>query len=226
MKKSKALVLFSGGQDSTTCLYWAKNKFSEVTALNIFYGQRHHLETVCARKITELAQVPLVEIDLSSIFNQVTVSALLNKKENINEVSNITNLPASFVPGRNLLFLTVVSMYAYKNDISDIVTGVCQTDYSGYPDCRSNTISSLNTALSLGMDYILRIHTPLMWLSKKDTVKLAQELPGCFSALAYSHTCYEGTFPPCGQCPACKLRQKGFIEANEMDPLLVRALQL
>jgi 7-cyano-7-deazaguanine synthase len=223
MINSKALVLFSGGQDSTTCLYWAKNKFESVEALNLYYGQRHILEIESAKKIAEKANVPLITHEIS-ILKEIADSALLNNINDINESHRgSNNLPSSFVPGRNIFFLTVAGAIAFKKEIKHIVTGVCETDYSGYPDCRDNTIKSTQVSLSLAINYDFEIHTPLMNLSKSDSITLAMYLPGCLDALAYSHTCYEGKFPPCGKCPACVLREKGFKESGINDPLIERS---
>ena len=130
-----------------------------------------------------------------------------------------TGLPNTFVPGRNLIFLTYAAAYAYQRDIHHLVTGVAQTDYSGYPDCREETIAALQQAIRLGMESDVEIHTPLMHRSKKETVELACGL-GALDAMALTHTCYNGERPPCGQCPACELRAKGFAEAGIEDPLL------
>ncbi|HIL87911.1 MAG TPA: 7-cyano-7-deazaguanine synthase QueC, partial [Deltaproteobacteria bacterium] len=131
-------------------------------------------------------------------------------------------LPNTFVPGRNLIFLTFAAAHAYQHGIHDLVVGVCQTDYSGYPDCRQNTVDALQVAINLGMESRMRIHTPLMWLTKAESVRLAEEV-GALEALSWSHTCYNGEFPPCGRCPACDLRAKGFAKAGIPDPLVVRA---
>lgn len=220
--KKKALVLFSGGQDSTTCLFWAKQNFDEVLAVNIHYGQRHAVEVDAAKKIAELAGVSLIEIQ-TDVFKSIGDSAMFHPEQDISQAHRSSeNLPASFVPGRNLLFLTIAAALAYKHDITDIVTGVCQTDYSGYPDCRDHTIKALTVSLGLGMDRPFNIHTPLMFLSKKESVELAYSLAGCWEALAWSHTCYNGKVPPCGECPSCVLRQKGFKEAGVTDPLIIR----
>jgi 7-cyano-7-deazaguanine synthase len=128
-------------------------------------------------------------------------------------------LPNTFVPGRNLVFLTFAAAFAYQRDIANLVTGVAQTDYSGYPDCREETIVALQQALRLGMESRVVIHTPLMHLSKRQTVEMARDLGG-LGAMALTHTCYNGVRPPCGECPACVLRAKGFAEAGESDPLL------
>jgi len=212
-----ALVLFSGGQDSTTCLYWAKNRFDHVVALSFDYGQRHAIELESARKICDLAKVEQSVIQTAA-FSQIGGNALVAKMD-IEDQDN--GLPNTFVPGRNLYFLTVAAALAYKLGISNLVTGVCQTDFSGYPDCREDTIKAMQTALNLGMEAKFQIHTPLMHLTKAQTVILAKD-EGALEALALSHTCYEGQFPPCEECPACKLRAKGFEEAGIQDPLRIR----
>ena len=134
-------------------------------------------------------------------------------------ISEPSGLPNTFVPGRNLIFLTYAAAHAYRNRIGNIVTGVAQTDYSGYPDCRQETIDALQRAIQLGMESDVQIHTPLMHLSKKQTVELARDL-GALDAMALTHTCYNGERPPCGECPACVLRAKGFAEAGVEDPLV------
>lgn len=214
-----AVVLLSGGQDSTTCLFWAKAYFDNVVALSIDYGQRHHIELEAAKKIAHIAKVEH-KIFATSIFTDIGDSALVGNGDISAFHKSSKDLPASFVPGRNILFLTIAGALAYKKGITSIVTGTCQTDFSGYYDCRDITIKSLQITLSLGLGKDITIHTPLMWLNKKETVNLAISLPGCMEALAYSHTCYEGQRPPCGKCPACILRAKGFEEAEVIDPLL------
>ena len=216
-----ALVLLSGGQDSTTCLYWARQRFDPIVAVSIWYGQRHAIEIESAKKIAGLAGAKRYQVS-TDILRDIGDSALLSAGNISSQHRSSADLPASFVPGRNLLFLTIAAALAYKWGIQDIVTGVCNTDYSGYPDCRDNTIKSLQVTLSLGMDHPFAIHTPLMRLTKAESVKLAQSLPGCMDALVWSHTCYEGDYPPCGQCPACKLRAKGFEEAGVQDPIYRR----
>ena len=221
---SKVLVLFSGGQDSTTCLYWAIEKFGRenIETLNIEYGQRHKIEIEAAKKIAEqIAKVPYHYFK-TSILKNIGDSALFNMDDISHTHRSSVSLPASFVPGRNVFFLTIAAAFAYKYDIFNIVTGVCQTDYSGYPDCRKNTINAVQLALSLGMDKEFEIHTPLMYMTKSETVELAMEFPGCMEALSYSQTCYEGKYPPCNECPACKLRTKGFEEAGILDPIFER----
>lgn len=216
-----AICVTSGGQDSTTCLFWAVQRFAPVLALAFDYGQRHRLELQAAQTVCQLAHVPLVILPLD-IFRHLGGTALLDPDQEIRPDGGRGGLPNTFVPGRNLLFLTVAAAFAYQRDIADLVIGTCQTDYSGYPDCREQTMHAMEHALVLGMDVPFRLHTPLMHLTKAQTVALAQEV-GALEALAYSHTCYEGIFPPCGRCPACQLRARGFAEAGVLDPLLVRA---
>jgi 7-cyano-7-deazaguanine synthase len=185
------------------------------------YGQRHRIELQCAEKIAAMARVPhkLLPINTFSVLggNALTDSAV-GVQHKLNEK---TNLPNTFVPGRNLIFLTFAAALAYQKGIGNVVTGVAQTDYSGYPDCRQDTIFALERAIRLGMETDVKIHTPLMFRSKKETVEMAQAL-GALEIMAYTHTCYEGQSSPCGQCPACVLRAKGFAEAGIADPLVER----
>ncbi|MGE3541054.1 MAG: 7-cyano-7-deazaguanine synthase QueC [Candidatus Tectimicrobiota bacterium] len=218
---SGAICLTSGGQDSTTCLFWALQRFTPVLALAFDYGQRHRVELDAAQVVCRLAGVPLTVLPLN-ILRDLGGSALIGSSEPIQASGGSGGLPNTFVPGRNLLFLTVAAAFAYQRGIQHLIIGACQTDYSGYPDCRAETIQALATALRLGMDTALEIHTPLMYLTKAESVFLAQEV-GAMQALSYSHTCYEGQFPPCGRCPACLLRARGFAEAGITDPLVQRA---
>jgi len=216
----KALVVLSGGQDSTTCLYWAVNRFGigNVSSVTFDYGQRHRIELECARQVADFANVPnaMLPIDTFAALggNALTDSSI----EVMPGVADGTGLPNTFVPGRNLIFLTFAAAYAYQRDIGHIVTGVAQTDYSGYPDCREETMTALQSAIRFGMESELTIHTPLMNFSKKQTVELALALTA-LPAMALTHTCYNGERPPCGSCPACELRAKGFREAGVVDPL-------
>jgi 7-cyano-7-deazaguanine synthase len=168
-----------------------------------------------------MADVPLTILTLD-ILRQLGGSPLIGTDGEISASGGRGGLPNTFIPGRNLLFLTVAAAFAYQREVQDLVTGTCQTDYSGYPDCRENTMQALAHTLTLGMDYAITIHTPLMHLTKAQTVHLAREV-GALEAMAYSHTCYEGVFPPCQRCPACELRVRGFAEAGIADPLLTRA---
>lgn len=219
--QEKALVVLSGGQDSTTCLYWAINRYGSdnVSALTFDYGQRHRVELECARKIAALAKVPQTCLPIDT-FSALGGDALTDASIEItNDVDGHSGLPNTFVPGRNIIFLTYAAAWAWPRKIRHIVTGVAQTDYSGYPDCREETLQSLQQSLRLGMESDIEIHAPLMHLSKKATVELACEL-GALEAMPLTHTCYQGQRPPCGACPACELRAKGFAEAGIEDPLL------
>ncbi len=216
---NKALVVLSGGQDSTTCLWWAIDKFGQanVSALTFDYGQRHRIELECAGQVATLAGIPQAELPIDT-FAALGGNSLTDIRIDI-EGKSADDLPNTFVPGRNLVFLTYAAAFAWPRGIRNIVTGVAQTDYSGYPDCRAETIAALEKTICLGMEYDFTIHTPLMNLSKKETVMLAKSL-GAIDAMAHTHTCYEGQRPPCGTCPACILRAKGFAEAGIPDPLL------
>lgn len=214
-----ALVVFSGGQDSTTCLYWAKKHYKHVEAVFFDYGQRHKIELESARKIAQVAEVKLHELDIPT-FGQIGANSLVDSSINI-VAEGRQGLPNTFVPGRNLIFITFAGALAWKLGIQALVTGVCETDYSGYPDCRQNTMSALQQSLQLGMEWDFKVKTPLMYLDKAETIKLAKDL-GAMEALKWSHTCYEGKFPPCGSCPSCELRAKGFKEAKIPDPIFDR----
>jgi len=216
----KALVVLSGGQDSTTCLYWAIDKFGleNVASITFDYGQRHRVELDCAREVAEFAGVPNVQLPIDT-FSALGGNALTDSDMEIGfDAPKEAGLPNTFVPGRNLIFLSFAAAFAYQRSIHHLVTGVAQTDYSGYPDCREETMSALQLTLCKGMESRFCIHTPLMHLSKKETVEMARDL-GAMPAMAMTHTCYNGERPPCGQCPACELRAKGFAEAGEVDPL-------
>jgi len=222
-----AMVLLSGGQDSSSALLWALRHChkGDVRAINISYGQRHSIEIQSAEKICNYLNVPLQKIEFP-VLKQLGGSALVNPNQNINRQHEINlDLPASFVPGRNVFFLTIAAAYAYQARIPNLVTGVCQTDYSGYPDCRDNFIKSLQVSLSLAMEFDFIIHTPLMFLTKAESIELAAKTaPADWEhILSLSHTCYEGLYPPCGNCPACKIRIKGFQELGLVDPLIERA---
>ncbi len=215
----KAVVVLSGGQDSTTCLWWAMDRFgrANVAAITFDYGQRHRIELECAATIAAAAGIQHTQLPIDT-FEALGGNALTDEDVNVSDVGE-RGLPATFVPGRNLVFLTFAAAWAWPRGVQHIVTGVAQTDYSGYPDCRRQTIDALASALALGMERDFAIHTPLMNLSKKETVLLAREL-GAMEAMGLTHTCYEGHCPPCGECDACKLRAKGFSEAGIEDPLL------
>ena len=220
----KALVVLSGGQDSTTCLYWAIQRWGveNIHAVTFDYGQRHRVELESARHIAALAGLPHTELPIKT-FAVLGGNALTGDAapESGVRADDDDALPNTFVPGRNLIFLTFAAAFAYQKGIVNVVTGVAQTDYSGYPDCRENTMKALELSLRLGMDSRVKLHTPLMYMSKAKTVELAQAV-GAMSALALSHTCYNGAVPPCGECAACILRAQGFADAGVPDPLVVR----
>ncbi len=219
--EQQALVVLSGGQDSTTCLYWAIDRFGieNVTTITFDYGQRHRVELECAARVAAYAGVPNTCLPIDT-FAALGGDALTDSEIAVESGSSPANgLPNTFVPGRNLIFLTFAAAFAYQRDIGNLVTGVAQTDYSGYPDCREETIGALQQALRLGMESDVVIHTPLMQQSKKQTVEMIRDLGG-LDAMALTHTCYNGARPPCGECPACVLRARGFTEAGVSDPLL------
>lgn len=211
MKNEKAIVIFSGGQDSTTCLFWAKERFGEVEAVTFDYGQRHRLEIECAKEIAGETGVRHHILDMS-LLNQLAPNALTREDIQVEEGKD-GGLPNTFVPGRNLLFLSFAGVLARQVGAKHIVTGVCQTDFSGYPDCRDIFIKSLNVTLNLAMDDTFVIHTPLMWLTKAQTWELADRLGVLEFVRNKTLTCYNGIIADgCGECPACKLRSKGLEE--------------
>ena len=218
--QDSALILFSGGQDSTTCLYWAKQKFARVECLGFNYGQKHAIELEQAAKLADVANVPFEVIDIRQTLSG---SALTEHDKDVSaEHEKNAALPASFVPGRNALFLTLAAAHAYNRDIVDLVGGMCQTDYSGYPDCRRVFIEAIEVSLSLAMECDLRIHTPLMYLTKAETWKLAADLDIVDIIRTETHTDYNGdrtTLNDWGygklDNPASELRAKGYQEAKE-----------
>lgn len=208
--KNKVLVVFSGGQDSTTCLFWAKRNFSEVYALSFIYGQKHANEVELARSIAEEAGVKWDVMDVSFISSLSTGCSLTDSSITMDQERPEGGVPNTFVPGRNMFFLSIAAVYAREHGISHIVTGVSQTDFSGYPDCRDAFIKSLNVTLNLAMDEQFVIHTPLMWIDKCETWALADELGVLDLIRERTLTCYNGVQGDgCGHCPACKLRRGG-----------------
>lgn len=221
-----ALVLFSGGQDSATCLAWALDRFDAVETIGFDYGQRHRVELEVRDQLRSGMQEIRADWAAKLGDDQVVDLAVLGRISETALTSGVeiamatSGLPNTFVPGRNLLFLTLAAMVAYRRGIKHIVTGVCETDYSGYPDCRDDTIKALQVALNLGMEQRFVLHTPLMWIDKAATWALTEDLGG--AALVdlvriASHTCYRGDRETlhdwgygCGACPACELRQAGW----------------
>jgi 7-cyano-7-deazaguanine synthase len=223
-----ALVLFSGGQDSTTCLAWALDRFARVETLGFDYGQRHAIELACRDRLldgvkslrtdwaTKLGESHTLSIPTLSAVSETALT------RDVAIAMGADGLPNTFVPGRNLVFLIFAAALAYRRGITHIVGGMCETDYSGYPDCRDDTIRAMQAALSLGMARKFELHTPLMWIDKAATWRLAQDLGGeglVDLIREHSHTCYLGERGArqdwgfgCGKCPACSLRAKGWRE--------------
>jgi 7-cyano-7-deazaguanine synthase len=228
LQTETALVLFSGGQDSATCLAWALQRFGHVEMLGFAYGQRHAIELDCRASLLDgmkslnagwalkLGESHTLEIPTLAVMSETALT------REVAIAMGADGLPNTFVPGRNLVFLTFAAALAYRRGITHIVGGMCETDYSGYPDCRDETIKALQTALSLGMARPFELHTPLMWLDKANSWALANQLGG--SGLVdlireHSHTCYLGERGAqhdwgsgCGECPACRLRARGWRE--------------
>lgn len=230
-RTSSCLVVLSGGQDSTTCLFWAKAHFAAVHAVTFDYGQSHAIELESARKVAEMAGVASHErITVGRLLR--STSPLLDSRTPLETYTDFESMDriigkrieTTFVPMRNAFFLTLAANIACSLGVTNLVTGVDEEDNANYPDCRASFIASqertINEALGTA-DF--RIHTPLVHLSKADTVRLAMSLPGCMEAMAWTHTCYAGTYPPCGRCHSCVLRAHGFEVAGVPDPLLERA---
>lgn len=206
---TRALVVFSGGQDSTTCLFWAKKHFREVYALSFVYGQKHAHEVDLAAEIAREAGVHFDKMDVSFI-SSLAHNSLTDTSIKMDREKPAGGLPNTFVPGRNLFFLSIAAVYARERGIRHLVTGVSQTDYSGYPDCRDSFIKSLNVTLNLAMEGRFVIHTPLMWIDKCQTWALADELGVLDLVRTRTLTCYNGVpGDGCGHCPACTLRREG-----------------
>ncbi len=209
LKDEKAVVVFSGGQDSTTCLFWALKTFKEVEAVTFNYNQRHAAEIDCAKEIANDLGVKHHILDMS-LLNQLAPNALTRDDIEV-KAGEDGELPSTFVPGRNLLFISFAGVLANQIGAKHIITGVCETDFSGYPDCRDDFVKSLNVTLNLAMDEHLVIHTPLMWLDKAETWKLADELGQLEYVRTKTLTCYNGIKGDgCGECPACELRSNGY----------------
>lgn len=220
---SRALVVFSGGQDSTTCLGWAKNRFEYVESITFDYGQKHRVEIAQAEKIAKILGIKNTLLSLDA-FSQLNDSALIDSTQDIGAHHRThTNLPASFVPNRNAIFFTLAHAFAQKQGINHIIIGVNQTDYSGYPDCREPFVKALELALNLGSEASITFHYPLMNLTKAETFELSQKEGVLELVLNESHTCYNGDHQHkhawgygCGECPACILRKAGW-ETYERD---------
>lgn len=236
-KDLNAVVVFSGGQDSTTCLYWAIQRYNKVLAITFDYNQRHRREIEAATTICKMAGVEHEIIELGPILKGR--SPLTNPNEPLETYTDYQSMDKiigdrielTFVPMRNALFLTIAANRATVFGASRIVTGVCQQDNANYPDCRKDFIwsqeSTINVALGLPSRHLkplsLTIDTPVIDLSKAGTIAMAKAIPGCMEAMAYSHTAYDGSYPPNGNDHASVLRAQGFVEADEPDPLILRA---
>ena len=207
--ENEALVVFSGGQDSTTCLFWAKKEFGKVHALTFRYGQKHVLEVEMAERLAAKAGVDFHILDVPLV-GQLGANSLTDTSIVMDQEKPEDSFPNTFVPGRNLFFLSIAAVFARERGIRHIVTGVSQTDFSGYPDCRDAFIRSLNVTLDLAMDEQFVIHTPLMWLDKARTWALADSLGVLDIVRNETLTCYNGIpGEGCGHCPACRLRRAG-----------------
>ena len=225
---SSALVLFSGGQDSATCLAWALSRYERVETVGFDYGQRHGVELGCRAPVIasikatfpqwveKIGDDRVVSLDLLKAISDTALTSDVAIEMNAN------GLPNTFVPGRNVLFLTVAAAIAYRRGIGTIVTGVCETDYSGYPDCRDEFVKAMQAALNLGMAQQFSLETPLMWIDKAATWRMAHQLGGdalLEIILENTHTCYLGDRSQrhdwgfgCGTCPACELRKNGYVK--------------
>ena len=225
MNKSDALVVFSGGQDSTTCLFWAKKHFRKVYALSFIYGQKHVKEVELARAIAGKAGVEFKAMDVSFIGN-LGKNSLTDTTITMDEVKPADSFPNTFVPGRNLFFLSIAAVYARELGINHIVTGVSQTDFSGYPDCRDAFIKSLNVTLNLARDEQFVLHTPLMWIDKAETWALADYYGKLDLVRNETLTCYNGIKGDgCGHCAACNLRANGLNHYLADKPTVMAAMK-
>lgn len=224
--KDGALVLFSGGQDSATCVAWALERYRTVETLGFDYGQRHRVELECRDSVRDalkhqfpawadrLGDDHMIDLSVLGAISDTVMTRAIEIETSAN------GLPNTFVPGRNLLFMTIAAAIAYRRGLRVLVGGMCETDFSGYPDCRDDTMKALQVALNLGMDTRIVLETPLMWLDKADTWRLAEQLGGTKLVeliRVETHTCYVGERAElhdwgfgCGECPACKLRKRGY----------------
>ena len=231
MEAERALVLFSGGQDSATCLAWACERFAQVETIGFDYGQRHRVELEVRPRVrekmrgianwgTRIGEDHVLDL---TVLGQVSETALTQSMEIAMQANG---LPNTFVPGRNIIFMSFAAALAYRRGIKHLVTGVCETDYSGYPDCRDDTMKVLQVALNLGMENRFVIHTPLMWIDKAQTWALAEKLGGAALVALIredTHSCYQGDRAHhhpwgygCGSCPACELRAQGFERYSQL----------
>ncbi|MTC60163.1 7-cyano-7-deazaguanine synthase QueC [Providencia rustigianii] len=224
----RAVVVFSGGQDSTTCLIQALKHYDEVHCITFDYGQRHRLEIEVAQKLSQQLGAEAHKVLDVTLLSELAISSLTRDNIPVPDFkeSEASGLPSTFVPGRNILFLTLAAIYAYQVQAEAVITGVCETDFSGYPDCRDEFVKSLNHAVSLGLAKDIRFETPLMWLDKAQTWALADHYGHLETIRQQTLTCYNGIQGDgCGECAACHLRSKGlnYYLSNKqavMDSLL------
>ncbi|MDP4210094.1 MAG: 7-cyano-7-deazaguanine synthase QueC [Bacteroidota bacterium] len=224
MISEKAYVLLSGGQDSFVCLVWALQQFEDVEAVSIQYGQRHNRELFYAAEVAKHFCVKHTVYDIGDFITAMSDSTLLSSGDHNASHKVAGNLPASFVPNRNGIFLTVISSHAFRNNEKHInlVTGTCETDFSGYPDCRDNYIKAKALELSLGLDRPVTIYTPLMWKNKAETFAMAADAGKFKELIELTLTCYNADETlhkwgrGCGECPSCKLRKRGYEEYVDM----------
>ncbi|WP_260258530.1 7-cyano-7-deazaguanine synthase QueC [Vibrio intestinalis] len=223
---NKAVVVFSGGQDSTTCLVQALKEYDEVHAITFDYGQRHKLEIEVAQSLAKELGVAAHKVMDVGLLNELAISSLTRDDIEVSHELQENGLPNSFVPGRNILFLTLAGIYAYQIGANTVITGVCETDFSGYPDCRNDFVKAMNAALVQGMDKQLEIKTPLMWLNKAETWAMADQYQSLELVREKTLTCYNGIIGDgCGDCPSCDLRKIGLSDyltnrAQVMDELV------
>ena len=223
--KRKAVVVFSGGQDSTTCLLYAVQQYDEVHAITFDYGQRHVQEIEVARQIAADLNLAAHKVLDVGLLNELAVSALTRDAIPVSNDLQENGLPNTFVPGRNILFLTLAAIYAYQVGADTVITGVCETDFSGYPDCRDEFVKALNHAVKLGMERDVKFETPLMWLNKAETWALADKIGRLNYVRQKTLTCYNGVIGDgCGECPACKLRAKGLHDYQLAPDVVMAAL--
>ncbi len=233
LDKDKALVIFSGGQDSTVTLFWALEQYKEVSAISFDYGQKHSIEIKCARKVIEITKPWIEHFEVLQVPHILHGSSpLIDSSESLEQYENFASMDKiiggrielTFVPMRNALFLTLAANRAACEGIGNLVTGVCQADNANYPDCRRSFIISQESTIRQALgDNNFFIETPLMNLSKKKSIMLARSFEGCYEALAWTHSAYDGQYPPIGQDHATVLRAHGFLEAELPDPLIIRA---
>ncbi|WP_339432224.1 MULTISPECIES: 7-cyano-7-deazaguanine synthase QueC [unclassified Pseudomonas] len=225
--RKKAVIVFSGGQDSTTCLIHALPKYDEIHCITFDYGQRHRAEIDAARQLAQELGVTAHSVLDVKLLNELTVSSLTRDNIPVPTANKSgSELPNTFVPGRNILFLTLASIYAYQVQAQTVITGVCETDFSGYPDCRDDFVRALNTAIKLGMEYELQLETPLMWLTKSETWALADYHDQLELIRERTLSCYNGIKGNgCGECDACSLRSKGLEEFMKNKKKLTNSMR-